>query len=282
MIDRFDLATDAALEAALIDLGESLDWPATPDLAPVIGSRLRSGPPVSFSDRRSDRSRTVRRALLLAAALVLVAAGAVAAVRLGLDLLRIDIGPVPSASSAPSASSTPSAPGRSPIPPASRAYLGLGLGRSATLEQARSSVDFALRVPAELGDPARVFIGGPVLRGQVAFLYDAGPELPASDLLDGAGLLVTQARGEPDEGLANKLVDAGLATIESVTVGGAPGYWISGEPHVFWYLAPDGKAIEDGRRLVGDTLVWERDGILYRIEGAISRERAIEIAESMT
>src|SRR3712207_7864772 len=45
--------------------------------------------------------------------------------------------------------------------------------------------------------------------------------------------------------------------------------WISGEPHLFWYLAPDGTFIEESRRVVGNTLAWERDGILYRIEGDI-------------
>ena len=50
---------------------------------------------------------------------------------------------------------------------------------------------------------------------------------------------------------------------------------------MFWYLAPDTSMIKESRRLVGDTLVWERDGMLYRIEGAISKARALEIAESM-
>lgn len=62
---------------------------------------------------------------------------------------------------------------------------------------------------------------------------------------------------------------------------GAPGLWISGAPHVFWYLAPDGEFINESRRLVGDTLAWERDGVLYRIEGDITLERALEIAVSM-
>ena len=43
----------------------------------------------------------------------------------------------------------------------------------------------------------------------------------------------------------------------------------------------DGEFIDDSRRLVGDTLAWERDGVLYRIEGAITLERALEIAASM-
>ncbi|MEO5703561.1 MAG: hypothetical protein ABIZ52_03020, partial [Candidatus Limnocylindrales bacterium] len=95
------------------------------------------------------------------------------------------------------------------------------------------------------------------------------------------GLLFTQNRGESDHGLARKLADAKLASVEPVDVNGAPGAWISGQPHFFWYLAPDGSVIEESRRLVGDTLVWERDGVLYRIEGAMTREYALELALTM-
>jgi hypothetical protein len=157
----------------------------------------------------------------------------------------------------------------------------VGLGRPTTLADARGTAAFALVEPADLGAPDQVYVGGPALRGQISFVYAASPALPASDLLDGAGLLVTQNAGSSDDGLAHKLVSSGLARIEPVTVDGAPGYWISGEPHWFWYLDATGQVIEDGRRFVGDTLVWERDGILYRIEGEITRAQALEIAESM-
>jgi hypothetical protein len=69
--------------------------------------------------------------------------------------------------------------------------------------------------------------------------------------------------------------------VVSVDVDGARGLWISGAPHIFWYLTPAGEFIDESRRIVGDTLAWERNGILYRIEGAISLERALEIAVSM-
>jgi hypothetical protein len=278
MIERFDLGTDAALEAALADLGEAVVWPPTPDLAAAVGTRVRRGP--------VRPRRPLRRALLLAAALVLVVAGAAVAIRLGLDLLDIRTGPIPSATptvvtGSPGASAVAS--GR-PTPAPTPAGLGvrLGIGRAASLADARAETSFALAVPSELGDPDQVFVGGPELRGQVAFLYDASPTLPAADSLEGAGLLITQARGHSDEGLARKLVDTDLATIDAITVDGAPGYWITGDPHVFWYLAPDGSAIQESRRLVGDTLVWERDGILYRIEGAVGLDRALEIAASMS
>jgi hypothetical protein len=283
MIERFDLGTDPGLEAALADLGEAIAWPPTPDLAATVGARVQRDP----VPLRRPGQRPLRRALLLAAALVLALAGAAVAIRLGLDLLDIRTGPIPSATPtavAGAGASPGSGPSSRPAPSPTVADPGLrlGMGRAATLADALAEASFPILVPGALGEPDHAYLGGPDLRGQVAFLYDASAELPAADSLDGAGLLITQARGHSDDDLARKLVDTGLATIEAVTVDGVPGYWIAGDPHVFWYLAPDGTAIQESRRLVGDTLVWERDGILYRIEGAVGLERALEIAASMS
>ena len=81
--------------------------------------------------------------------------------------------------------------------------------------------------------------------------------------------------------MVHKLIDMELGIVVPVDVDGAPGLWMAGAPHVFWYFAPDGTIIQESERRVGDTLAWERDGILYRIEGAVSKERALEIARSM-
>jgi hypothetical protein len=272
------------LEGRLADLATFIAFPSTPDLAAAVGARLRAPLPLSRQRPLPFRfpllrplpiRRSVRRSLLLAAALALLVVGAAFAVRFGLELLSIQFGPLPSvaptaSAPAPGASATPRPPG-----------TGLGLGQPLTLAEARRFAAFDLLVPAELGAPDAVFLGGSTLRGQVAFVYAAGDRLPASDLLGGAGLLITQNRGEADDGLAQKLVDSGQASVEQVVVNGAPGVWISGEPHFYWYLAPDGTEIDQSRRLVGDTLAWERDGILYRIEGLISRDDALAIARSM-
>jgi len=272
------------LEANLVDLGAAIAFPATPDLAGAVAARLHdtASSALAPSWPRPIR-RSLARSLLLAAALALLVVGGAFAVRFGLDLLSIEFGPLPSP--APSASAEAVAPGvsasASPSPSAGPVGRGLRLGAPTTLDDVRAETPFDILVPAELGPPDAVYLGGRELRGQVALVYEARPGLPAATTLDGAGLLVTQNRGETDEGLAHKLVDADLASVVPIDVDGAQGYWISGEPHAFWYLAPDGTAIEDSGRLVGDTLVWERDGVLYRIEGAIDRERALEIASSM-
>jgi len=271
MIERFDLTTDDALEAALLDLGSAIELPPTPDIARAVAVRLQTAPAVRAE--RPHRVRMLRRAVLLAAVLALLAAGVVVGLRFGLDLLHIEFGAIPTLT-APATTLEPSSAFDGP-------GATLGLGRATTLEEAREAAAFDLAEAAALGPPDQAYTGGPSLRGQVSFVYAATPDLPPSDLLDGAGLLITQNTGHSDDGLARKLVSSGMARLEPVSVDGARGYWITGEPHWFWYLAEDGEVIEDGRRLVGDTLVWERDGILYRIEGAIPKARALEIASTM-
>lgn len=283
MIERLGLTTVSDIEAALADVGARIELPPTPDLAQAVSARLRaldasSRAPAPRARPATERRRvpvirSVRRSLLLAAVITILVVGATLGVRYGLDLLDIEFGPAPAppVTPAPSARASPGA------------GLGAGfeLGARSSLEVVASEVDFPVLVPAELGPPDGVFLGGSTLRGQVAFVYGPRSELPASELLAGSGLLLTQNRGDVDEGLVNKLVGSDRGTVTRVDVGGDEGYWFAGEPHWFWYLAADGTVVEDSRRLVGNTLAWQRGDILYRIEGAIDLERALEIAASL-
>ena len=66
-------------------------------------------------------------------------------------------------------------------------------------------------------------------------------------------------------------------------MGGDPAFFLSGAPHGFAYLDPESQnANFEEQRLAGNTLLVDRsDGTLLRIEADISRDRAVEIAESM-
>ena len=298
-----------ALEAALVDLGTAIDWPATPDLTAGLRARIAAAAQASgtatvpgtdaamqpeAAARRRPVVRSLRRSLLLAAALVLLVVGAALAVRIGLDLLTIEFRPAPTAApttvspsaSGASASGTPDASGAgaSPGPTAAspdQVGLELGLGRRMTLEAARSATAFPILVPAALGEPDAVFLGGPTLRNQVSLVYAATADHPPSAELAGGGVLVTENRGRMDRGLVRKVVDIGLGTAQPVEVGGNAGYWLSGTFHGFWYLGEDGTIIDDSARQVGDTLVWEDGDRLYRIEGARGLDDAMAIAASM-
>ncbi len=263
MSQPFQMTTVADLESALRDLATAVDWPATPDLATAVAPRLRA------TNRATARplgwlfKPSVTRAVLLAGLLALVVAGAALGIRYGLQLLQIEFGPV--------VTIAPPTPGQGGT---------LGLGARATLDSIQADAAFPVIVPADPGPPDEVYLGGEQLRGQVAFVYAPREGLPPSELLDGAGLLITQNQGSIDAGLARKVIDTG-GKVDRVMVGGSPAYWITGSVHSFWYLAPNGDVIFESGRRVGNTLVWARDDILYRIEGDISLERALHIAESM-
>ena len=66
-----------------------------------------------------------------------------------------------------------------------------------------------------------------------------------------------------------------------VTVNGGRGYWIDGESHVFFYRDASGNVHSESVRLAGNVLVWEQGGLIVRLEGDISLEEALRIAESV-
>ena len=64
-------------------------------------------------------------------------------------------------------------------------------------------------------------------------------------------------------------------------MGGDRGWWIAGAPHDLLVLRSDGTAGVLTSRLAGDTLVFARDGTLYRLESALGRDATLEIAASL-
>jgi hypothetical protein len=267
MSDRIAMTSDdGALEQQLRSLAEALAIPQpSAGFAAAVTARIEHEAP------RRERTPLVlfprvRRGVLLAIAATLILAAAAAAAmgwRLpGLDILFATPSlPVPTASHLPS-----DKPG-----------AGLGLGTAVTLDDARGLVDFPIRLP---GDPA---VGPPdatyVRLVRVAMVWAPGPGLPATTDPT-IGLLLNEFHGRYDETIVEKLIDAGTH-VENITVGGARGYWIDGAPHFFVYLDANGREIQDTYRSVGQTLVWFRDGITYRLETGLDRDAAIRLAESL-
>jgi hypothetical protein len=266
------------LEGALADLAAALEFPPTPDLAAAVGARLDEAP-------APDPARVRRRgwligwsgwrrlavaglaAALLAAAVLVASPGTREAVarRLGLRGVGVELG-------GPPPPTVTTRPGE---------RLDLGLGERVTLEEARRRVDFPVLVPGAPGfrQPAAVFVNQAVPPGgRVDMVYRARPGLPASPFTD-VGLLVTEFRGQPSPLFLKKVAVAGM--VEEVTVGGQPGYWFSGEPHFFTYEDAGGNVREERTRLAGNTLIWQRGDLTLRLEGEISRQQALAIAESM-
>ena len=243
------------MEAALADLAAAIEWPATPPLADAVGAAIRTGTP------RAPGWRPARRAVVLGVLAALLLAGLAAAVGIALGGLRI-LG-----------SGEP--PG-SPLPPALVAERGLG--ERVTLDRAIEKLD-GLLVPtdASLGTPDHVYYD--TATHAVALAWTDRPGLPAEPE-SGLGVVVTQFRADMGPQTFEKLLLEG-AVIEEVVVGQTTGYWLEGGQHLFYFRAADGSVADTTIRLVGTTLMWERDGKTVRIEGAPDLETAKRIAESM-
>jgi hypothetical protein len=269
------------LELALRDLGAHLDFPATPDLALVVATRLREAPAARPREPRVrgwlaglPRLPGWRRlalaglaAVLLAAAVLVVSPGTREAVarRLGLRGIDIRLGgerPTPTVTTRPGE------------------RLELGLGERVTLEEARRRVAFPVLVPTAAGfqRPDAVYVNRQPQGGRVDLVFRARPGLPASQFTD-VGLLVTQFQGTLTPDFIKKVVAGGL--VEEVQVAGQPGYWFSGEPHFFTYRDRSGEITDESTRLAGNTLVWQAGAQTLRLEGQLSRREALRIAESM-
>jgi hypothetical protein len=134
-----------------------------------------------------------------------------------------------------------------------RIGAGLDLGPAIALPD-------GTRVPKALGDPEAHDTTLPDGTKVVSLVYE-GPIL----------VQVFKARVSP---FIQKTVGMG-AKLERVP----DGYWITGA-HGFAYESPSGGTFEP-QRVADKTLLIERDGTLIRVEGDITKARALEIANSI-
>jgi hypothetical protein len=172
-----------------------------------------------------------------------------------------------------------------PTPEPSRVGAPLLLGRPVSLEDAQAAVDFPVLVPAAgFSTPQEIYLLDQDQGPMVSFVYPAAPGLPATDET-GVGALLTQFKGEADRDLIEKGLrnDGAQEThLEAVSVGGEPGYWISGAPHTFFLVCYDaGECRQERYRLAGNVLIWEQDGVTLRLESVLPRDDALAIAESI-
>ena len=138
---------------------------------------------------------------------------------------------------------------------------------------------FAVPRPSDptVGPPDAAWVDA-ARNDQVALVWAASERLPET-LVPGIGLVEMAFRGQMDEGWVKKIVGAGTE-VEAIEVNGHHGYWISGDPHFFFYQGPNG-IVDESRRWVGDALVWSDGAITYRLETSLGRDQAIALAESM-
>ncbi len=260
----------ADLEQRLVLLQAEIDWPATPALAARIRTRIAAPAPAP-----APRPWFQNRWALAAAAVLVVLAALIAytpsreAIASWINLHTI----FTRVNQLPTPSPLPSGP------------LGkrLGLGDPTTLDQAQSKLSWHVVVPASLGRPDEVYLQLPPLgppQGEVTLVYKSRPGLKASGQT-GVAVLVTEANGRVDTQFFGKMLGNGT-TLEEVTVNGHKGYWIAGQPHVFFFIDADGKFRDETLRLATNTLLIDDNGTVVRIEGDLTKTQALEIAASLS
>ena len=267
---------DDELGAALRGLAPTVAWPDArlapdgPDLATRVRARLVAAPPA----RRGSTWR-VRPALVLAIVALLVLAAVAGAVAFGVPGIRLIFGD-PGASPPPAvASPTAPASGGASAPPAGSS---IDLGEQVDPATLADRVDFPVLFPNDpvLGPPDAAYLSR---RDEVALVWAPSDDLPPTVEPD-IGLLIMQFRGSVTPEPIGKMIASGTV-VEPVQVGDGAAYWITGDPHVFFYMSPEGEHMEEGRRWVGDALIWQRGAQTYRIETSLGRDEAIRIAESL-
>ena len=151
------------------------------------------------------------------------------------------------------------------------------LGELVDAATAAEGAGFPVLLPSDpaLGAPDAVYLSE---RDEVALAWAPTDELPPTVQSD-IGLLIMQFRGSVSPEPIGKIISSGTR-VEPVRIGDG-GYWIAGDPHIYFYISPEGEHVEEGRRWVGDALIWQDGDITYRIETSLGKDAAIRIAESL-
>lgn len=139
------------------------------------------------------------------------------------------------------------------------------MGERIRLEEARRRVGFELLVP-RLEAPERVHVSQRVPGSVVSFAV--------------RDVTVTELRASLNREYLRKLVAEGTR-IERVQVRGERALWLVGRPHVFFLVDAHGRVIEESLKQAGNVLLFERGGVVVRIEGADSLAAAMAVARSL-
>ena len=143
----------------------------------------------------------------------------------------------------------------------------LDLGQRYTLADARRIAGFALLRPAALGAPREVYVDD----GVVTFAYRARSGKP---------ILFTQVPGSAGRYVQKFVTES----TRRVRIGGRPGLLLRG-PHVVFFDDRGDSGGEDPgmqeARLAKNTLMWERDGLLLRLEAEQPARELVRLARSV-
>jgi hypothetical protein len=265
-----ELTGFADLEQALTELAPRVAYPPTPDLAATIRAQIAAEPAPLRPGWSWPALLRPRRLAVVFLVLLIIAVGAVAvspelrtavAKRLGIhgiEIIFVD---------------------ETPTPAASPVGTTLLLGEPMTLAQAQSRVGYVIQVPAELGPPDEVYLRQLSAGPMVTLLYRPRPGLPEAEET-GVGALLMQFPATSDIDQIVKRVTMGTGSVISVMIDGADGFWVMGSSELVISQDPSA-GFAPVSRPSADVLIWEQNGMAYRLEVNLLMSDAIAIAESI-
>jgi hypothetical protein len=250
------------LERTLVEIGRDLRVPSR-DLWPAVRTRIVAGR-VPWWQRLSPRfalAPAATVAVLLVAVLALspevrARAAEVLGIR-GVQIFQVPESP-------------------SPATPSAAVFAGR---RVQSLAEASRDVGFAVRAPSALGEPDAIYIEGSGDAAHVTLMYTSRAGIPVSKQA-GVSAVIVEFKATLDQIIVGKIAGPGT-TVEPATVGAANGYWLSGDPHQFFYRDASGNVLPETLRLAGNTLLWEEGGVTYRLEANVSKVDAVRIASTL-
>ncbi len=247
---------DRTLELMLTRGAASLAYPPTPQLRARVLAAIAMPQPVAPPRRPALAFAAIAAAAaLFSAMLALSFPGSRSAIAdfFGVEGSKVERLPTPP----PGVTPTPLPPAAD-LPPAARLAL---------ISEIALALGFAPALPDGHGAP------------DTAYVIEYGGEPVAILRYPAFDLWQTKLRGEASFGKGVPSV----GRIEEFELRpGVPARWISGGPHIVWFMLPDGLFLKSSERTIErNTLIFSTDRAFYRIETDLSRLDASRIAETL-
>lgn len=265
-------------EERIEEIARQFRYPPTPDVTRAVFARLEG---------KSRPRVRIRSAWAIASFIVLILAVLFAVPGVRAEIVRFfQVGVVrifPAAATPTAESSLPQVPGIATpavrLPVTATPLSGTtqyepihevtmaGRAGETTLEDAQARVPFPIRLPvypADLGEPDRVFLqeDGPMVI--LAWTDPADPQKARLSLHQIGPGSIMLGKFEP-------------LVVQETQVNGEYAVWAKG-PYLIQLTNRDYKY---RRTVEGNTLIWEEDGITYRLESNLALEETSRIAESL-
>jgi hypothetical protein len=268
--------TNPISEEHLKEAAQKFRYPHTPDVARAVMKRLES---------RSRPKARLRSAWVVMGLLVLILAVLFAVPSVRAEIIRFfQVGVVRIFPPTPTLTAEPSTPALpltatpitatpdliTPNPGVNMPFYTVtteGLAGETSLSEAQAKLPFLILLPAypaDLGEPERVFLQED--GGMILMLW--------TDPADSESVRLSLHEIAPGKVV---MIKYGPHVILETQVNGVRAVWVQGP-----YLVQLTNGKYDYRRMVeGNTLIWEQEGITYRLESDLSLEETIRIAESI-